>query len=257
MLLAAQGVYPHAAIAGTVLLDVFLVSTVLLGGWFTGQWIYRPLELDRMHPGYFLPTVAGGLVASAGATEVGQRRLAEVVFGLGLICWIVLGSILLARLLVRPALPAALTPTLAIEVAPAAVASLAYFGLNGDRVDFAAAVLAGYGMLMVLAQLRLIPAYRRLSFMPGLWAFTFPWAAVATSAIHWLHDTAPTGSRGYEYVILAAITTGIGSLAIRTLAALAQGKLLAAPSATPTGSPAEPSGPKPPSLASADRRGTG
>jgi tellurite resistance protein len=36
MLPAAQGVCPHAAIAGTVLLDVFLVSTVLLGGWFTG-----------------------------------------------------------------------------------------------------------------------------------------------------------------------------------------------------------------------------
>ena len=70
-----------------------------------------------MHPGYFLPTVAGGLVAAGGAAEVGQRRLAEVVFGLGLICWIVLGSILLARLLVRPALPAVLTPTLAIEVA--------------------------------------------------------------------------------------------------------------------------------------------
>lgn len=118
-------------------------------------------------------------------------------------------------------------------------------------------MLAGYGMLMVLAQLRLIPAYRRLSFMPGLWAFTLPWAAVATGAIHWLHDIAPAGSGGYEYVILAAITIGIGSLAIRTLTALAQGKLLAAPSATPTGSPAEPSGPKPPSLTGADRRGTG
>ncbi|WP_237539893.1 MULTISPECIES: hypothetical protein [unclassified Streptomyces] len=47
----------------TALVDVFLVLTVLLGGWFTGQWIYGPLELDRLHPGYFLQTVAGGLVA--------------------------------------------------------------------------------------------------------------------------------------------------------------------------------------------------
>jgi tellurite resistance protein len=39
----------------------------MLAGWFTGQWIYRPLELAKVHPGYFLPSVAGGFVASASA----------------------------------------------------------------------------------------------------------------------------------------------------------------------------------------------
>jgi tellurite resistance protein len=78
MLLAADGLYPHAPAAGRVLFDVFLVLTVLLGGWFTGQWIYRPVSLDTCHPGYFLPTVAGGLIASAGAPprggHAGARR---------------------------------------------------------------------------------------------------------------------------------------------------------------------------------------
>jgi tellurite resistance protein len=46
MLLAANGLYPHAPGAGRVLLDVFLVLTVLLGAWFTGQWIYGPVQLD-------------------------------------------------------------------------------------------------------------------------------------------------------------------------------------------------------------------
>jgi hypothetical protein len=60
-----------------------------------------------------LPTVAGGLIASAGAADVGQRRLAEVMLGLGMICWLVLGSIILARLLFRPLPPGPLLPTLA------------------------------------------------------------------------------------------------------------------------------------------------
>ncbi|MFD0690915.1 hypothetical protein [Actinomadura fibrosa] len=68
MLLAAQGLLPYAPRAGTVVFDVFLVLTVLLGGWFTGQWIYGPLAFERLHPGYFLPTVAGCLVAAAASS---------------------------------------------------------------------------------------------------------------------------------------------------------------------------------------------
>ena len=36
MILAVVGVYPHAASAGRVLFNIFLVLTVLLAGWFTG-----------------------------------------------------------------------------------------------------------------------------------------------------------------------------------------------------------------------------
>jgi tellurite resistance protein len=231
MLLAALGLYPHAARAGTVLVDFFLVLTVVVGGWFTGQWIYGRLELDQLHPGYFLPTVAGGLIASFGAAQVGQHRLGEAMFGLGFICWLVLGSILLGRLLVRPSLPGALTPTLAIEVAPAAVASLAYFALNGDRIDFTVAAIGGYGLLMVLAQLRLLRAYLRLQFMPSLWAFTFSWAAVATASLIWLNDGHPPGYRIYSYLLVSGLTAGIGALAGRTVLAVIRRQLLTPPPA--------------------------
>jgi tellurite resistance protein len=229
MLLAANGLHPHAPGAGRVLLDMFLVLTVLLGAWFTGQWIYGPVQLDTFHPGYFLPTVAGGLIASAGAADVGQRRLAEVMLGLGMICWLVLGSIILARLLFRPLPPGPLLPTLAIEVAPAAVASLAYFALDGDRVNTVAAFLGGYGLLMALAQVRLLPAYVRLPFMPSTWAFTFSWAAVATAATYWLNDIRPGGYRVGEYLVLAAISALIGGIAIRTLIAVGRRQLMPRP----------------------------
>ncbi len=217
MLLASEGLYPHAESAGRVVTDVFLGLTVLLGGWFTGQWIYGSLDLDRFHPGYFLPTVAGGLIASASSAVVGQRRLAEVMFGFGVISWIVLGSIILGRLLFRPMLPPPLQPTLAIEVAPAAVASLAWFEIHGDRLDAVAAVLAGYGLLMVIAQLRLVALYRRLPFMPSTWAFTFSWAAVAAATLVWLQRTHPTGYLIEQYLVVAVITVLIAGIGVRTL----------------------------------------
>jgi tellurite resistance protein len=237
ILLANEGVYPHAAQTGRVLVDIFIVLTVILGAWFTGQWIYGSLDLDKFHPGYFLPTVAGGLIASAAAAEVGQQRLAGVLFGLGVICWLVLGSIILGRLLFRPLLPTPLLPTLAIEVAPAAVASLAYFAQHGDQIDAVAAFVGGYGLLMVLAQLRLLPAYVRLPFMASTWAFTFAWAAVASVTLHWLQDLKPAGYHGYQYLVLTAISAFIGAIALRTLVAVRQRQLLPQPAPTAAAHP--------------------
>lgn len=226
ILLASDGLFRYAASPGRVLTDVFIALTVLLGGWFVGQWIYGPVDLDRFHPGYFLPNVAGGLIASYGAATVGQQRLAEVLLGSGVISWIVVGSLILARLFYRPMLPPPLRPTMAIEVAPAAVASLAWFAINGPRVDLVTAFLAGYGMLMVLAQLRLLPLYLRLPFMPSTWAFTFSWAAVVTAAIVWLQSEQPPGYQVWQYVLTAAITAFIGAIAVRTLIAIGRRQLL-------------------------------
>lgn len=93
MLAAADVLYPLNHVAGTVVVDVLIAATVGLAGWFTGQWIYHPAKPAQLHPGYFLPSVAGGFIASASAGLVSQPKLAEVLFGLGLVSWIVLGSI--------------------------------------------------------------------------------------------------------------------------------------------------------------------
>ena len=91
------------------------------------------MNLDTFHPGYFLPTVAGGLVAAGGAAQVGQHRLAQTMFGLGIICWVIFGSVIMGRLLFRPLVPPALLPTYAIEGAPAAVSSLVAKWGSRDR----------------------------------------------------------------------------------------------------------------------------
>ncbi|UQX87093.1 hypothetical protein M6D93_12350 [Jatrophihabitans telluris] len=229
MLLGAQFLYPHAHVAGTVAVDVCMALTVTLGGWLTGQWIYRPLIIDDLHPGYFLPTVAGGLLAAISAATIGQRQLAETMFGSGLICWFVLGSIILNRLITRPLPPPALLPTVAVEIAPPAVASLAWFALHGAHIDSVAELLGGYGLLMVVAQLRLLPAYARLPFRPSTWAFTFSWAAVASTALVWLEALHPVGYQTWQCIVLAAISLLVGSITARTVVALARRDLLPPP----------------------------
>ena len=147
-----------------------MIPAALIGGWLTGQWIAGEVDEAKVHPGYFLPTVAGGFLGAQVAPHVGLHWVGMLCFGVGVVCWFVLGSVVLSRLVFRKALPAPLVPTLAIEVAPPAVAGGAYFALHGLRGDTVSDALAGYAVLMVLVQLRLLPLYLRLRFAPGFWA---------------------------------------------------------------------------------------
>jgi len=226
LLLVIDGIVPHAPDLGRVVVDVLIVVIVLLAGWSTGQWMHGTLDMTKLHPGYFLPSVAGGLLAAIGAAAVDQPRLAEVLFGLGVLSWLLLGSMILARLFFGPPLPPALMPTRAIQVAPAAVATLAYLAMHGERIDGVVAGLAGYGLVMVIAQLRLVPAFLALDFGLPSWSFTFSWAAVASVGLHWLAIEQPGGWKAFSFVLLAAVTALVGWIAARTVAAVAGHRLL-------------------------------
>jgi len=223
MLLAAA-LAPSAYAAARLLVIIFLALTIALGGWITGQWILTKIDEDANHPGYFLPTVAGPLVGSSAATVVGLHEVAEGTFGVGVISWLVLGSIVLRRLFFRPLLPAPLVPTMAIEVAPPAVAGVAYFALNGGRLDVIARALGCYALLSVLVQLRLVPVYARLRFSAGFWSFTFSYAIVATDALLWLKAARPPGATAYVTVVVTLITVLIVAIALRAIVALGRGR---------------------------------
>jgi len=179
-----------------------------------------------MHPGYFLPTVAGGLVGATVAAGVRLPGVAEASFGIGIGAWLLLGSPVWTRLFFRPMLPAALVPTLAIELAPPAVAGVAYFALTGGAITFAARALGGFCVVMALAQLRFVPLYTRLRFSLGFWAFTFSYAAVATYALLWITIARPPGATGYAIAIVTLITIFIAAIGVRTVLAALRGQLL-------------------------------
>jgi len=224
MILAAA-LAADAAAAGRVLVIVFLAATIAIGGWLTGQWMTGGIEPDSLHPGYLLPTAAGGLIGANAAAQVHLHALAEASFGIGVICWVLLGSMILNRLFSRPALPSALAPTMAIELGVPAVAGSAYFALAGRTVSLMACVLAGYAILMAVAQVRLIPVYRRLSFTPGAWTFVFSYAAAAAYALEWLEIKKPPAATGYAIAAIAVLTAFVAWIAFRTVVLAVRGQL--------------------------------
>ena len=227
MLLAAA-LANDAFTSGRVLVIVFLAVTIGLGGWLTGQWMTGGIEPDSVHPGYFLPTAAGGLIGADAAAQVHLHALAEASFGVGIISWVLLGSTILNRLFSRPVLPNALVPTMAIELGIPAVAGSAYFSVAGQTVSFAACALGGYAVLMALVQVRLIPVYRRLSFTPGAWSFTFAYAAAAADALIWLAITKPPAATGYAIAVIALLTAFVSWIAFRTVVLAVRGQLFPA-----------------------------
>src|SRR2546428_654130 len=139
-MLLAVGLEPYAYDAARVLFLVFFVAMVLLGGWYTGRWIVTTLDADTFSPAYFLPTVAGGLLGADSAASFGLTGLGWLSFGIGMFAWLMLGPIILNRLYFRPGLPAALIPTLAIDIVPSVLAGNAHFVLTTGKIDLLADV---------------------------------------------------------------------------------------------------------------------
>lgn len=70
MLLGAR-LAEQARGAGEFVFGCSAVLVVLVGAWISGEWITSDGDIRRWHPGYFLPTAAGGLLAG-GASAGGQ-----------------------------------------------------------------------------------------------------------------------------------------------------------------------------------------
>jgi tellurite resistance protein len=209
MLLAVLGLVLHEPGPGRLLFDVFVVLTVLPGSRLTGRWRCGTLQLDNFRRPAWLRRRCAHRAARPRRGDIGFEALS----------WLVVASIVLGRLYLRPMLPPPLLPMLALEVALPAVASP-------------------------------VPAFRRRPFMPSTWSFAFAWSAVASAAMHWLNDTRPPGYPAEEYLLLIAKSVLVIAIATRTVAAACRSRPLppdlpagAAPT-PPAGSP-EPDGRRP------------
>lgn len=183
IMLFGAHLFPVWPVVGSILVYSGAALAVLFGAWLVSQWIQRPVPAESIHGGFFLPTVAAGFIGAEATAVVGNPDLAVVAFGMGALFWVVIFTIVLARLAVVSPLPGPLTPTLAILAAPPAVGGMAWLAMNGRVVDGFSVVLLGSTSFMVLIQIALVPTYRRLAFSLGFWSFTFSAAAVASQVI--------------------------------------------------------------------------
>jgi len=203
--------------AGTALTLLSLVAAAAFAGWILAHWHRGRLNPEAFHGAFLLPTVAAGFIASIATTRLGLPGVAFASFAIGVFFWIVILTVLLARLAFFPPLPDALTPTLAILLAPPAVGGAAWFAMNGVDDDPVSLALVGILVLMLIVQAFLLGTYRRLAFTLGFWSFTFPVASSASYGIQWLRVA---GFEGWEVaaVGLAVVSTALtAAIAIRSL----------------------------------------
>jgi tellurite resistance protein len=227
--LAAGVLEPHAPGAARAIVIAFLVIGLLVSGLLTGQWLTGGLDEATFGPAFFLPGIGIGFVGADAAATVGLHSIAELFFGIGIASWVLISSVTLNRMFFRPRLAPNLFPTMAIELAPAAVAGNAYFLIHHGSPDLLLLSLSGYAALMTVAQIRLLPLYRKLSFTPGFWSFTFPPANMALFALRWLGLEHPAGGSAYAWIIVTALTVLVGSIAARTILTAARGRLFPSP----------------------------
>ncbi|GAA5150923.1 MULTISPECIES: C4-dicarboxylate transporter [Amycolatopsis] len=205
---------------GAVLVWLLFAVSTAFGAWFVAGLLTVQRPLGTLHGGYLLPTVAASLLSAQSLATIGQRHVALVVFAAGILFWLLIGAVLLARFATGPELPAPLLPTLAIFSAPPAVAGNAWWAIDGPHAGVVHDVLLGTMVVLLLPHLFLLRRYARLPFAIGFWAFTFTAAASATYGIRLLTLTPSAPHTTLAWLVLAAGTGLVGSIAIRSLGLL-------------------------------------
>lgn len=216
MLLGSE-LYLTWPLGGFVLTIGSFATAVVFAAWILAFWHTGHLNPEAFHGAYLLPTVAAPLVGSAAAAKLGFPGVAAGSFAVGIFFWLVLVTVLLSRLAFFPPLPDPLTPTLAILLAPPAVAGAAWFAMNGVHDDVVSLSLLGLLAMMFVMQLFLLRIYGRLPFTLGFWSFTFPAASAATFLIQWVELAAFDGWQVVAYCAAVCVTALIVLIGIRSI----------------------------------------
>jgi tellurite resistance protein len=216
-MLLGDELYTFAPLAGTIVVLAAVAIATLFAAWILGFWMRGSVTVDAIHGGYFLPTVAAALVGATATADIGMTGLAIALFWTGTFFWIFTFALIFARLALRPPLPGPLVPTLAIFLAPPAVAGGAWFAIDHHTLGDIPFALAALTVLMLLLMVALIPLFRRIAFSLGFWSFTFPLAAAGRLAVGWLAITRPPGCNALIVIVVAIATAVILAIAVRSI----------------------------------------
>ena len=229
-------------VAGTLLHTIlFIVITYNL-------MMHEGIEVHAMNPGWYMPAVGnvlipyiGGLLEAAGYRV--PHSLLGIYLGTGVVFWLALFTIWLYRSIFHHPPPARLIAATWINLAPPAVAPMAYEAVLGlmprsfhatathlsklspelarlltgffDMFYYTFWGLDGLLLLVILAVTGYYVKRGLMEFAESWWAFVFPVAAYSISTIHlYLHHPAERWLLSYAAALYAltwllyAITTG-------------------------------------------------
>lgn len=186
-------------------------------------WFLRPdIGPGAVTPAWYIPVV-GNVITPLAAAQLGSVELAWFAFGTGVVFWVGLLPLLLQRVLLHdPPLPPRLLPTIAIFIAPPAVAMLSWQALTGAVDGAVVRILYAAAMVFVLLLLVQVPRLRRLPFALPAWAYTFPLAAAAAAAISMAGARPQVAYDAIAVLLLAGTTVLVLAVAGLTVRAAAR-----------------------------------
>jgi tellurite resistance protein len=225
-MLASVALIPFSHGAATGLFGVAVAAQLVLGLALNGRlWTGgRPPEL--VTPAIYLPSVAQSFVAATASAAFGWHQLGMMFFGVGLLAWLALESLIVQRAAVGMPLPEALRPLLGIQLAPAVVGGGSWMALTTGTPDVFAWLLLGYGLYQALLLLRLLPWIRQQAFAPAYWAFSFGTAALPALAMRMVERGVAGLVADLAPALFAAANVVFVLLIAGTLRLLARGTLL-------------------------------
>lgn len=228
--LIAIGALPYSRELAIALVAIAATGNILFAAWRTGGLWQGNRDPGTTTAVLYLPSVAGNFVTAIAAGALGYGSLGILLFGAGLFSWFAIESVLVHRLYTAAPLPAAIRPTLGIQLAPPVVGCVAYLSVTG-HADLFAQALFGYGLLQGVILLRLLPWFRETGFAAGYWGFSFGVTAIAQSSLRMTQMGVSGPVAELAPWLFGFANLFIAFLAVRTLMLLASGKLLPAPAA--------------------------
>jgi tellurite resistance protein len=225
------------ALMGTVALGLFAPLALPLWGigaalqvvamlMVLNAWVHREnMQPGHANPAWFIPAVGNVLIPLAGV-RLGFYELSWWFFSVGILFWVVLLTVILARLLfVQPPMPERLIPTFCIFLAPPAVSFLSWLLLTGQHpggaeLDAMGQILYGIGLFFAVFLASQIRRFVRLPFYLSWWAFSFPTAAFATATMVYAQFMNSVWMQAFSAFMMAVATALISWLFVRTIVAV-------------------------------------
>ena len=187
-------------------------------------WLNSERPPNSLNPAWFIPAV-GNILIPVASVPAGYLITGWFFFSVGLFYWIILGTIVFYRLVIGDALEKPMRPTLAILMAPPAVAFLAWLQL-GSGLGGVGMVLYFIALLNFLLLIPQVPGFLKLPFFPSWWAYTFPLAAFTVATFRFADASGAVGDPILIGLAMLA-TVVIATVAARTLLAVKRGELAA------------------------------
>jgi len=230
--------FPASSISLLLLSAAFLAGQPGMAGalWLAGaalhlaftlyvmnSWIHHTrYQVTHANPAWFIPVVGNVIVPIAGVSFA-PAEVSWFFFSIGIVFWVALFTIVLYRLFFHEPLPARLTPTLFILIAPPAVGFIAYLKLAGE-LDAFARILYYTALFLTLLLASNAARFFRLPFFVSSWAYSFPLAAITIATLAMVEHVGGLFA-SLSLVLLGVLSIVLALLTARTFLAIGRGEI--------------------------------